>query len=125
MSCKSVGPPVLPVHTGWASVSYTFLVLVPIKAEVATLIVASLVKVQLWSIFHRQTLSFDRDKGAAAVHQSYTVMQRIECIVLTRQSFVSGLQSPDPQQVYKGLVLLSACCVLNLNSHNGQGKHAI
>lgn len=53
----------------------------------------------MYSLFYRQ--SFDRDKEAAAAHQSYSILQSIKRTVLTRQSFVSHLQSPDPSRVYK------------------------
>jgi len=57
-------------------------------------------KMQLYGIsIDRQ--SFDRNKAAAAARQSDSVLQSIEHTVLTRQSFVSCLQSPDPSRVYK------------------------
>lgn len=72
----------------------------PIKADVATLIVVPLRKCSC-TVFSIDRQSFDRDKEAAAAHQSYSVRQSIERTVLTRQSFVSHLQSPDPSRVYK------------------------
>lgn len=42
--------------------------------------------------------SFDRDKAAAAAYHSYSVLPCIERTVLTRQSFVSSSQRPDPKQ---------------------------
>lgn len=53
------------------------------------------------TVFFIDRQSFDRDKEAAAPHQSYSVLQSIERTVLTRQSFVSHCKSPDPSRVYK------------------------
>lgn len=78
------------------------------------------------TVFFIERRSFDRDKAAVAAHRSYSILQSIKRTVLTRQSFVSHLQSPDPSRIYKE-VQYSPAPGLVWTSHiyNGQGKFAI
>lgn len=78
--------------------AYTLLTFTPIKADAATLIVA-LSESAAVQYFPQTALT--RDKAAAAARRFYSTLRSIERIVLTRESFVPRLQSPDPCRVYK------------------------
>lgn len=72
----------------------------PLKAGVCNSYCKPLRKCS-WTVFSIDRQSFDRDKAAAVAQQCHSVVQSIERTVLTRQSFVSLLQSPDLSRVYK------------------------
>lgn len=77
-----------------------FQTFMPLKADVCNSYCRPLRKCS-WTVFSIDRQSFDRDKAAAVAQQCHSVVKSIERTVLTRQSFVSLLQSPDLSRVYK------------------------